>query len=137
MEALLDELNQEVGDIAPGPERDAKFREVVIRRLETSTNDKEKLFWKSMLEEVPKANGVHVPAEPAPVPPPEPAKEVHDAMREAIFELIEATKDKMPNEVIMRALGTYRSIVRHVKAGGSVVFIDAEGKQKKLKVHLA
>lgn len=53
---------------------------------------------------------------------------------EALRELRETTTDQGIDQIILRAVGTYRSIVRHVKAGGTVQFVDDDGTSKTLKV---
>lgn len=45
------------------------------------------------------------------------------------------TTDK-PKDAERRALGIYLSIVRHIKAGGSVKFLSPDGKIRTLKVPL-
>lgn len=47
--SLLDKLNAEVGDIRPGPERDAKCLEVVRKYRSQVSSQKEALFWDSMI----------------------------------------------------------------------------------------
>lgn len=52
----------------------------------------------------------------------------------ALQELALLTKDK-PADIERRSLGIYLNIVRHIKAGGSVKFLDAKGV-RTLKVPL-
>ncbi len=54
----------------------------------------------------------------------------------AIDELKRLTVDETSEEVVKRALGTYLSIVKHVKAGGSVKYVGKDGAIQTLKVHL-
>jgi len=55
---------------------------------------------------------------------------------ESLRELRETTTDQGVDQIILRAVGLYRSIVRHVKAGGTVQFVDEDGTTKTLKVRL-
>jgi hypothetical protein len=55
---------------------------------------------------------------------------------ETIHELIGTTQDETAQDVTLRALRIYLSIVRHMQAGGTVSFVDAQGAAKKLKVAL-
>lgn len=52
-----------------------------------------------------------------------------------IVELRELTGDDT-DTILRRAMGLLRSAVRHVKAGGTVQFVDAEGNAKTLKVRV-
>lgn len=56
---------------------------------------------------------------------------------EAILqELRQETTDDSLQDIILRGLSVYRSIVRHVKAGGTVKFVAEDGTEKTLKVRL-
>lgn len=55
---------------------------------------------------------------------------------DALRELRETTTDQGIDQIILRAVGTYRSIVRHVRAGGTVQFVDEDGEAKILKVRV-
>lgn len=55
---------------------------------------------------------------------------------DSLRELRETTTDQGIDEIILRAVGLYRSIVRHTKAGGTVQFVDEDGEVKTLKVRL-
>lgn len=59
-----------------------------------------------------------------------------DQVKEIVGELIASTTDEDPRDAVVRALVTYRSIVRHAQAGGTVLFHDADGKSKALKVRV-
>ena len=52
-----------------------------------------------------------------------------------VDELARETTDK-EGDIEMRALKIYRSIVRHVRAGGTVKFVSSDGTEKTLKVRL-
>lgn len=70
---------------------------------------------------------------PEPEPQENPAK---GQLEELVKELRDLTADDDPKTIILRGLGLYRSIVRHVKAGGTVKFVGADGTEKTLKVRL-
>ena len=58
------------------------------------------------------------------------------SVAEIVAELVRDTTDDDKGDACLRALGMYRSIVRHVKSGGSVAFVSADGTSRKLKVSL-
>jgi hypothetical protein len=57
--------------------------------------------------------------------------ETHDV----ITELLRDTTDESPAAVLQRAVMVYRSIVRHVRGGGRVVF-EGDGPARTLKVRV-
>lgn len=67
-----------------------------------------------------------------PKPPTDGPPDAQRQLMEAAMEIHEATGEDH-KAVILRAVGLYRSIVRHQKAGGSVQFVDPDGTTKTLK----
>lgn len=60
-----------------------------------------------------------------------------DQVKEIIGELISTTTDEDPGDALVRALVTYRALVRHVKDGGTVKFTGIEGQADRvLKVRV-
>ena len=59
-----------------------------------------------------------------------------DKLMEAIIELRRETTDESVDQIVLRAVGLYRSIVRHTLAGGKVQFVDKDGEAKTLKVRI-
>lgn len=57
-------------------------------------------------------------------------------LMEAIVELRRETTDESVDKIVLRAVGLYRSIVRHALKGGTVQFVDPDGEAKTLKVRL-
>lgn len=57
-------------------------------------------------------------------------------LQELVMELHKETTDEDPRDIILRALSIYRSVVRHVRAGGTVKFVNEDGTDKTLKVRL-
>lgn len=55
---------------------------------------------------------------------------------ELASELMKDTTDEGPRDILLRAMGIYRSIIRHVKTGGVVKFHSPDGDSKTLKVRL-
>lgn len=56
---------------------------------------------------------------------------------EVASELMKDTTDEGPMDILLRAMGIYRSIIRHVKEGGTVKFHSLDGVDSKtLKVRL-
>lgn len=53
-----------------------------------------------------------------------------------LVELTRDTADVNVQDANLRALAVYRSIVRHVLAGGTVKFVSADGTEKTLKIRL-
>lgn len=72
---------------------------------------------------------------PKPESPPQPKPELAH-LEELFVELRKETTDESFQDITTRALGIYRSIVRHIRAGGSVKFVAADGTDKTLKVRL-
>jgi hypothetical protein len=60
---------------------------------------------------------------------------VPQQLEEAVLQIHQITGEG-PETVVLKAVGIYRSIVKYVQAGGSVQFVDADGKAKTLKVRL-
>jgi len=56
-------------------------------------------------------------------------------INEVVVELARETTDAEGN-IEIRALRIYRSIVRHVRAGGTVKFVAPDGTEKTLKIRL-
>lgn len=57
-------------------------------------------------------------------------------LEELVHELLAETTDESPQDLILRGLSVYRSIVRHARAGGTVKFVGTDGSEKTLKVRL-
>jgi hypothetical protein len=55
---------------------------------------------------------------------------------EVVADLRAKTRDNTDEEVVLRSLVIYRSIVNHVKTGGSVKFISPDGTLRTLKIRL-
>ena len=55
---------------------------------------------------------------------------------EILVELTRDTVDENVQDANLRALAVYRSIVRHVVAGGTVKFVSPDGSEKTLKIRL-
>lgn len=104
-----------------GPERFAKFKEAF--NAEMRKNGKDQTFEDYM--RAPSSLGGEPEANPA-----------RAQLEEMVMELRESTTDDGPQEIILRGLAVYRSIVRHAKAGGTVKFVAADGTEKTLKVRL-
>jgi len=67
-----------------------------------------------------------------PKPPTDGPPDAQRQLMEAAMEINEATGEDH-KAVILRAVGLYRSIIRHWRDGGSVQFVDADGDSKTLK----
>ena len=72
------------------------------------------------------------PPEDRPKPPTDGPLDVQRQLMEAAMEIHEATGENHKG-IILRAVGLYRSIVRHWQAGGTVQFVDPDGNAKTLK----
>lgn len=56
------------------------------------------------------------------------------ASREAIGEALKHTTAETSEDVILRAIMLYSAVVKHVKSGGKVQFVDAKAVVRTLKV---
>lgn len=54
---LVNEINDEVPFVPPGPERTRKLKEIVQRRLDDSTHNGERTFYKHMLQSLSEPEG--------------------------------------------------------------------------------
>lgn len=73
----------------------------------------------------------------------EPAPEMPRWEGEKLEQLVELfldvwpeTLDEDPRDVVLRAMATYRSFVRHARSGGQVKFVKEGEKDRTLKVRL-
>lgn len=57
-------------------------------------------------------------------------------LKAALEEILRLTPEPEASLAAARAIGVYRSIVRHVAGGGRVLFQDANGDARTLKVRL-
>lgn len=57
-------------------------------------------------------------------------------MGEAIHDIMQIVEGEDFRDVCLRAIGLYRSVVRHASKGGKVKFVSPDGEEKTLKVRL-
>jgi len=57
-------------------------------------------------------------------------------LTEASVEIMALTPADDVRDICLRAVGLYRSVVRHVSKGGKVKFVSSDGDEKTLKVKM-